>query len=267
MRDLLLERIYQQVPDYVYEEILNLTGTPKGGKRYANAATKWFCKQYLNGKFPTFDEEMYSDGLELYFAYLKYHKKLKPIMDYETPEELENDIMKVINSGYQSKSDMDKLAREGSEQIYKSNNYLVLKINDYMACRKYGQNTRWCIATRLSPDTFESYNEEADIYFIIDRKNHEKKYACSGRVCWDEWDDVIFFVPKQNSDGTEENMDSFFTGYSADPSEFYMRVEESPELYDVLPKAFPQIPEKRVKEIEDKLIDFGKNPQKYIDKK
>lgn len=263
MRDLLQERIYQQVPDNVYETILGLTHS---SGNQANAITKWFCKMYLEGHFPTFDEDMYDDAIDLYYGYLRHRSKLKPIMDYNSPDDLLDDIYRLQISGYKSRSDLDRIAREGSQQIYKDNDFIILKINTYAACRKYGSNTKWCIATRLSPSVFNDYNDNDDTYFVIDRKKKDCKYACIGRVCWDEWDDVIFFVPRKNSDGSEENMDEFFAGYNSLPSELYERIQEHPELYDVLPKAFPNIPEKEVKRAMDKVIDYSKNPQKYIEK-
>ena len=264
MRDLLLERIYQQVPDNVYEDILDLT---RASGKHANAITKWFCKMYLNGHFPSFDESMYDDAADLYFGYLRYKSKLKPIMDYETPDDLLDDIYRIQISGYKSRSDLDRIAREGSKQIYKDNDFIILKINTYAASRKYGNGTKWCISTRLYPSVFEDYNNNDDTYFVIDRKRKECKYACIGRVCWDEWDEVIFFIPRKNEDGTEENMDEFFTSSNSAPVELYERIKDHPELYDVLPKAFPNIPEQEVKRAMDKVIDYAENPQKYIDKK
>ena len=258
MRDLLLERIYQQVPDDVYEGILQLTKT--SGKQ-ANAITKWFCKMYLEGHFPTFDENRYDYGYDLYFGYLRYRRKLKPIMDYQTPDELEDDILKIINSGYKSRSDLDKLARDASEQVYKSRNYLVLKINDYIAARKYGKNTRWCISANLYPDTFNDYNERSDCYFIIDRKSNEKKYACVDGKCWDEYDSVIFTAP-----GNEDAFDELISGYRGDANELYWRIKESPELYDVLPLAFPQFNKEDIQKQIDRILKYSEYPKNNIEK-
>lgn len=223
----LFERLFKEIPDEIYHDILETTGNYVHGNLVTSAMTKWVCNQYLKGNLKGVNEEHLHDYLtSLNHGYSLYKHKLKPIMNYNSIQELEDAILNIINSGYKSKSDLDKLAKKGSKVVYEDNNYLVIKINDYMAARKYGKNTRWCISSNLYSSTFDDYNENDDCYFIIDKKNNNKKYACVDGRCWDEYDDLIFAIDEHYVENLSD--------------ELYWRIEESPELYNILPLAFPQ---------------------------
>lgn len=245
----LFERLFKEIPDEIYHDILETTGNHVHGKLVATAMTKWVCNQYLKGNLNDIkNEQLYNYLISLRHGYSIYKHKLKPIMNYNSIQELEDSIMNIINSGYKSKSDLDRLAKKGSNTVYEDNNYLVLKINDYMAARKYGKNTRWCISSNLYSSTFDDYNENDDCYFIIDKKNN-RKYACVSGKCWDEYDSVIFVVPND-----EEALNELLSGYRGDADELYYGIKESPELYNILPLAFPNYSKEEIQNQIKKII-------------
>lgn len=233
MTELLQERLFPQISNFVYSLILSLTTTDNK----ANAKTKWVCQQYLNGKFQSLDDGIVDRLLDLMKAYNKYESKLKPIMNYKNPEELEDDIISVNNSGYKTKAEFDAIARKGTQQIYKDKEFIILKINNWVAAKKYGANTKWCISTRYDDETFNHYQEAShnQIYFIIDRKIKDCKYACVDGVVYDEWDTLLFTMKTEDT-------------RLGDGSELEVRLKEHPQLVDVFVKAIPSYKEEDIKE-------------------
>lgn len=233
--EILQERLFPQISDFVYNTILD--ATHENGK--AGAWTKWVCQQYLNGHFQSLDDGLLDKVLDLMVGYNKYKSKLKPIMDYKDPNELEDAIIAVNNAGYKTKSEYNLAAKKGAKQIYKDKDFIVLKIENWAAAKKYGANTKWCISTRMDDETFKHYQSKSDdnIYFIIDRHN-ECKYACVENVCWDEWDDILFAV---NSEEDETS------GRIGDGAELDARLSENPKLLDIFPYAFPNYKPEDVK--------------------
>lgn len=92
------------------------------------------------------------------------------------------DKMNDLRNSATKRLNQDKLIREGTELIYRDENWLVYYIKNYEASCKYGANTKWCItATKRwnsNGDGRNSWNEYADknikIFFFIDRKNNTK---------------------------------------------------------------------------------------------
>ena len=79
-----------------------------------------------------------------------------------------------------TKKERDKLAKEGSEKIYEDDKWLVLRIDNYEASRRYGKSTKWCISgdrDDCGSRFFDIYTGGLnDIYFYI-QKNTPYKYA------------------------------------------------------------------------------------------
>lgn len=234
---ILSERIFPSIPNYVYNKILSISSP----NNKPNAITKWICTQYENNRFKSLDDGITTNLEDLIFSYNKYKHKLKPIMDYKTVEELEDAINDVNLSGYKSKADFDKVARRGATKIYNDSNYMILKINNWEASKKYGSRTRWCISTRNDPELFKHYLDESNgnIHFIVDKINKEYKYACVGNVCYDEYDDILFVL----SD------DGVYYEQVGDSGELGTRLKESKNLINILPLGFPQFDSEYVKEM------------------
>ena len=245
MTKLLQERIYPEISDSVYELILDLTSN----NNKANSKTKWVCKQYIDGKMGEFDDGIVSFYLQdLLASYDRYKSKLKPIIDYKDKFELEDDIVRIKNDGYKTNSELNKLASKGAKKIYNDNNFSIYHISTPEACRKYGSNTTWCITARMDDYSFNRYKEEYDgeIYFIIDKKNKNNKYACVGNIMYTEFDESILVIP----DSIDE-----FTTTQVSSDELYWRIRDNPSLKDVIPYGFPTFDKKLVEETIELTIE------------
>jgi len=101
-----------------------------------------------------------------------------------------------------TKKGRNQNAREGSEKVYEDANWLVLKINNYEASRKYGKGTAWCITGDKSDNGYDETEgrnywnnySDADIYFFVDKKNTHKYalvvYDINDWMLFDEMDFV-----------------------------------------------------------------------------
>lgn len=231
--ELLQERIYPEIPDGVYQIILDFTSD----NDKPNAKTKWICQQYINGKMGELDDHLFSfEVSNLLYSYDKFKSKLKPIMDYKDKFELEDDIIRLRNSGYETNSELSKKASEGAKRVYNDKNYSVYHIKTYDACKKYGSNTTWCITNRTNDEVFNDYKEMAngEIYFIIDKKNKDIKYACVKDCLYSEMDELLMVVSK-----TDEQLNKLISGTIITSMELAWRIKDDPTLLNVIPYGFP----------------------------
>ena len=226
---ILQERIYPNIPNNVYNVILNMTSD----NGVANAKTKWVCQQVTDKKIRSLDDGEPDYNLQdLLYAYDKFKTKLKPIINFKDRFELEDEIARVRNDGYQTNSELIAKARKGAKKVYNDENFVIYQILNVDACRRYGANTKWCITNRANDSTFKYYQDvsNGEIYFIIDKKNKDIKYACVGNCMFDETDSIIMEIPDEI-----ENYSS--RGIYDD--ELAWRIDSNPHLKDVIPYAFP----------------------------
>jgi hypothetical protein len=233
MTEILQERIYPEIPNNVYSVILSMTSD----NDKPNAKTKWVCQQVVDKKIQSLDdgEEDY-DLKDLLYSYDKYKSKLKPIMDYKDRFELEDDIANIRNDGYQTKSELIAKARKGAKKVYNDNDFTVYHILNVEACRRYGSNTTWCLTARAGDESFNHYKEysNGEIYFIIDKKNKNNKYACVKDCLYDEFDELILIVSKSNKQLEKHIESDVLTSM-----ELAWRIHDNKKLKDVIPYGFP----------------------------
>ena len=96
-----------------------------------------------------------------------------------------------------TKKERSTLAKEGSEKIYEDDKWLVLRIDNYEASRRYGKSTKWCISgdrDDRGSRFFDIYTGGLnDIYFYI-QKNTPYKYALQFNDIhnWTLWNEEDF---------------------------------------------------------------------------
>lgn len=132
-------------------------------------------------------------GQELYDKFIKLKPRLKsPENDvtYWTstktprkPEELETKLGELELT--KTKSQLDSEAREGAELVAENDSFLVYKIKNFEASKKYGKNSTWCIAgskqwirNDMQPNQYwDRYKNDGIIFYFFIRKDNTDKYA------------------------------------------------------------------------------------------
>ena len=90
-------------------------------------------------------------------------------------DELEQKMAGVSSKGAKSKSEITRVTKEeGAEQVLETNKVLVLRLDNYEACKLYGMHTKWCITGKGYWDQYTARGIR--FYFVID-KIKNKKYA------------------------------------------------------------------------------------------
>lgn len=178
---ILMERILPELPQSTYDWVLDVTSE---NHKTPNAYTKWLGQLIVDGKLknPMQDNPMY---LHHYYDIIKLHKKLKqakvvkPIMNYTSWEEFEQDLENVLNKqNYKSNSELDKIAKDGAKIIYDDGETKVLHIKNWEAARKYGKGTRWCTSSSFTDKYFKHYTEQdwQQLWYVF---KGDKKYGVS----------------------------------------------------------------------------------------
>ena len=177
----LMERILPELPQSTYDWVLDITSD---NHKTPNAYTKWLGQLIVDGKLknPMQDNPMY---LHHYVDAITLHKKfkqanvVKPIMDYTSWEEFEQDLENVLNKqNYKSNSELDKIAKNGAKTIYDDGETKVLHITNLEAARKYGKGTRWCTSAAFTDKYFKHYTEKdwQQLWYVF---KGDKKYGVS----------------------------------------------------------------------------------------
>lgn len=177
----LMERILPELPQPTYDWVLDITSE---NHKTPNAYTKWLGQLIVDGKLknPIQDNPMY---LHHYYDAITLHKKfkqanvVKPIMDYTSWEEFEQDLENVLNKqNYKSNSELDKIAKNGAKTIYDDGETKVLHITNLEAARKYGKGTRWCTSAAFTDKYFKHYTEKdwQQLWYVF---KGDKKYGVS----------------------------------------------------------------------------------------
>jgi len=68
-----------------------------------------------------------------------------------------------------SKKELKKIEKSGVDKLYEDDRWLLVRPNTYEGSCYYGSTTKWCTASKDSPQHFESYNKTGKLYYIIDK--------------------------------------------------------------------------------------------------
>lgn len=138
----------------------------------------------------------------------KFLEKFKNLQTFNTNTISDNDLQKILKSprdifSYNlqqlslltdllqrttSERSKEKKAKSESNLIYSDGNVIVVQAKTHKASCYYGANTKWC-TTSESPDYFNKYTSNGDLYYVIDKKNRREK--------------VAVYIPKKNKGSVE----------------------------------------------------------------
>lgn len=178
---IIMERLFPEMDDFTFQNLKRATvdyGKP------VNSYTKWLGNLILSGKM----KSPFVKGGTLYDIRdaIDTHKKLKqaglvkPIMNYNSWDELVNEIEEIINKqNYKSNSEKDELAKKGAKIVNEHNDWVLLNITTWEAAKKYGKGTRWCVSSNIRREYFNRFedNESSSkfsLYFLINKKTGQK---------------------------------------------------------------------------------------------
>ena len=164
----------QQFISTVLEKIEQQDPTPN--KEY----TPWLARMYANKSVKI--EDMNRDNVLGAFHAGKRRKLIKPehadINRFKTFTQFEDAISSYgIDNLLKRKDNADK---GSADEVLKTDEVRVLRPKDQAAACYYGQNTKWCTASREN-NMFDRYNNEGSLYILIPtvQKYPAEKYQIS----------------------------------------------------------------------------------------
>lgn len=86
------------------------------------------------------------------------------IFQYTTIEQLQDELNK-----YAEKQKRNYKKVQGANVVYESPKYLVVNPLSHESSCYYGKGTKWCTSGRDSSDTFNRYNTDGKLFYIIDK--------------------------------------------------------------------------------------------------
>jgi len=134
---------------------------PSGNNKYL----EWMCKTIIDTKL---QHNSVVSFIQLFYSYQSKFKH-KDIYKYQTKDEILKEMVEVPLS--LSKSEQKKI---GSEMLFDCPEYRILHITTYEAAKIYGSNTRWCITSKLSSETWDNYNRGRKFYFVLFKDGRDK---------------------------------------------------------------------------------------------
>jgi len=112
-------------------------------------------------------EGQFNKAKELLNQFIRYQSVLdqKDINQYETFEDIEKAV-----SAHENKVRRDVVKLDGADQVYEDDRYTIVTPKTHKASCYYGAGTKWCTAAMNGDSHFDRYNEDAKLFYIIDKK-------------------------------------------------------------------------------------------------
>ena len=140
---------------------------------YTNKYMIWLMKQYIQGKF-IIPEDLSKLNLELErFSKISHKLEKKDINNYSWEEFL--DIIPKLDNIHTSNEE-ERIAKSGAVKVFEDDYWYIINPKTQEAACYYGKGTRWCTASTESENYFDYYNDDGNIYIIINKQNPKIKY-------------------------------------------------------------------------------------------
>jgi hypothetical protein len=116
------------------------------------------------------DQISFDQSFELVKSLLDYFNKFgsnlvkSDIFQYKNINELKDELDKYAN---RQRRNFKKL--HGANVVYESPKYLVVNPLSFESSCYYGSGTKWCTAGRNSSETFNRYNSDGKLFYILDK--------------------------------------------------------------------------------------------------
>lgn len=116
------------------------------------------------------DQISFDQSFDLVKSLLDYFNKFgsnlvkSDIFQYKNINELKDELDKYAN---RQRRNFKKL--HGANVVYESPKYLVVNPLSFESSCYYGSGTKWCTAGRNSSETFNRYNSDGKLFYILDK--------------------------------------------------------------------------------------------------
>ena len=96
---------------------------------------------------------------------------------------------KVVEEAHETKMEKEFVREEHVDVLIENDDYILVKPKTHRGSLKYGANTKWCTASKLTVTTFQNYVSNGTLVYLNRKKTHGNK-----------WDKVAFYLSNR-SDG------------------------------------------------------------------
>lgn len=195
----LYNKYYNNISRDIFETIISsdkITTNKENDKlgKYA----KWLLKLYLNDNLLIEDLYKAEEYLPIFDRVVKSNKIKNEEKDLYNINSL-NEMFLIIKPFLDGDKFVSKneeiltLKKDGAENVYEDDEFLVVKLLTKEGSQYYGANTQWCTASK-SGNIFDEYNEKGSLYVIIDKINNKKyQFHFETKQYMDENDGEINF--------------------------------------------------------------------------
>jgi hypothetical protein len=158
-----LRKKYPKVHNSTFERLVEGDTTPT--KKYLEyMLLLWTCKRGST----SFTTSQLIKEVKRFDSLLPYHKN----KDIYSSDYIYFSYLVRINDSSENIKDEKTFNRdEHANVIFEDDDYLFLEPKTHKGSLKYGSNTKWCTASKSSPQTFTNYIKKSCLMYLIDKKN------------------------------------------------------------------------------------------------
>jgi hypothetical protein len=158
-----LRKKYPKVHNSTFERFVEGDTTPT--KKYLEyMLLLWTCKRGST----SFTTSQLIKEVKRFDSLLPYHKN-KDI--YSSDYIYFSYLVRMNENSENIKEEKTFNRDEHANVIFEDDDYLFLEPKTHKGSLKYGSNTKWCTASKSSPQTFTNYIRKSCLMYLIDKKN------------------------------------------------------------------------------------------------
>ena len=112
-------------------------------------------------------EGQLNDAKETLTKFIKYQNVLdqRDINQFQSLDDIKKAIL-----AHENKTRRDVKKLEDADQVYEDDRFAVVTPKTHKASCYYGAGTKWCTASMNGDTHFDRYNQDAKLFYIIDKK-------------------------------------------------------------------------------------------------
>jgi hypothetical protein len=158
-----LRKKYPKIHNSTFERLVEGDTTPT--KKYLEyMLLLWTCKRGST----SFTTSQLIKEVKRFDSLLPYHKN----KDIYSSDYIYFSYLVRINENSENIKEEKTFNRdEHANVIFEDDDYLFLEPKTHKGSLKYGANTKWCTASKSSPQTFTDYIRKGCLMYLIDKKN------------------------------------------------------------------------------------------------
>ena len=179
-----MKQYYPNIPDEVFQGLVELDPTYKRGSNNAGTYGKWILRLANQNNGEIDRPEHLTDVLKRFDSQKKQLKN-KDIMRFKSVEEVDNYLND--DSNYVELSDRQKLrdvqkqvhktdVTKDADKVYEDSTWEVWVPKTYEASCKLGSGTSWCTASTANDYYYVDYTNQGPLYIVINKSDPSEKY-------------------------------------------------------------------------------------------